>query len=384
MNIAIFTDTFLPQINGVVTATLSLAKGLADRGHKVHIIAPKFNNPPQFKHKNIRLKLIPGIRAGFYEDFKFTLFLNPVVFSYIHKKKIDIIHFQTPLTLGWESIICSKIFKKPLVGTFHTIFSDPEYLKHAGLASKTVEKMAWSYAAFFYNMCNKITAPSEKTRKELKEKAFNRTIEVISNGIEFNFNNTKRNNIKKKYSLSKTLLYVGRIAHEKSITQLLEAFNELTKWQKDVKLMLVGGGPQEDEVQKKIKEQGLEDRVIMTGAIPHEKLVKSGIYGACDIFVTASKTETQGITLLEGMANGMPCVGVNKRGVAEVIKHEKNGLLVHADKKKEFAKACYRLLNDKELYNRLSKGAEEEIKTHDIKHVLDKWEKLYDSIQLNK
>lgn len=380
MKIAIFTDTFLPQINGVVTSTTCLARGLAERGHQVLIIAPRFNSPQNFRHKNIKIKLVPGIRAGFYEDFKFTLFLNPVVFTHIHNEKVDVIHFQTPFTLGWESIICSKLFNKPLVGTFHTIFSDPQYLKHTGFTSTTAEKIAWSYAAFFHNMCDVVTAPSKKTKEELKDKGIYQPMRVISNGIEFDFDNSASEKIKKKYALGKTLLYVGRIAHEKSIGVLVEAFARLVKKEPDVKLMMVGGGPQEEEMKKKIADLGLQNNVIMTGRIPHDKLVKSGIFGAADVFVTTSKTETQGITLLEAMANGLPCVGVNERGVTEVITHQKSGLLVPADKRKKFAEAVHRLLEDENFYKKLSNGAVKEARKHEISHVLDKWEKLYNSL----
>lgn len=122
MRIALFTDTFLPQINGVVTSIINLAKGLADRGHQVHIIAPKFRNTEEFDYPNVYVRRTRSMPAFFYEDFKFTLPVSPIILEYIMDKKIELIHFQTPITLGFQAIILARLLKIPLIGSFHTFF----------------------------------------------------------------------------------------------------------------------------------------------------------------------------------------------------------------------------------------------------------------------
>ena len=187
MKIAIFTDSFIPQINGVVTSTINLAKGLADKGNKVFIIAPKYKNIKEFNYPSIQVKRVPGIPALFYEEFKFTYFFSIKLLKYLKKEKIDIIHFQTPLTLGAQAIILSRRLKVPLVGTFHTFFMDPEYLKHIKINNKLVQKLAWFYARMYYNKCNLITCPSEVAKEEIISNGLIKTIKVISNGIDTKF-----------------------------------------------------------------------------------------------------------------------------------------------------------------------------------------------------
>ena len=145
MRIAIFSDAFLPKIDGVVSATVNLAKGLAKRGHKVIIVAPskKKGQKEAFIHKNVEILRIPSIPAFFYPGFRFTWLYNKKVINYLEKKKIEFIHFQTQFTLGYLAISAAKKLDLPLTGTFHTFISDPEYLRHAHLDYKFVGKMAW-------------------------------------------------------------------------------------------------------------------------------------------------------------------------------------------------------------------------------------------------
>ena len=133
MRIAIFTDTFLPQINGVVTATISLIKVLANKGHHIILIAPDFGQSEKFKYNNVEIIQVKGIPALFYEDFRLTKFFSFKVMKIIKEKKIELIHFQTPLMLGVQAIWISRILKLPLVGTFHTLFTDSQYLRHFGM-----------------------------------------------------------------------------------------------------------------------------------------------------------------------------------------------------------------------------------------------------------
>jgi len=316
MKIAIFTDTFLPQVNGVVTATISLAKNLADRGHKIYIICPKFNGTSYFKHKNIQIIRMGSIPAYFYEDFRFTAPVSFKLFNFLKKEKIDIIHFQTQMPLGIQAIILSKLLKIPLIGTFHTNIADPDYLKHIKLNNKYVQNISWIYNRFYYNRCDLITCPSEVTREELLKSGFKEPIKAISNGINLNiFNNSNWKQVKKKYNKKgKILLFVGRIAHEKNIFYLLDCFKLILKKVPNTKLLVVGDGPQMTQLKQKIKDLKVSNNIILTGRIAHEKLIKSSIFKISDLFVTASTTETQGISTLEAQANGLVCVGINKGG----------------------------------------------------------------------
>lgn len=389
MRVALFTDTYLPQVNGIITFLLNLSKGLAKKGHIVYIICPKFPNnlnQEEFIHKNVKIIRVNSIPAFFYPEFKFTSPFSFKLYKFLKQEKIDVIHFQTPISLGIEAILISRLLKVPLIGTFHTNIADPAYLKHLGLNNKLMEKISWSYCRFYYNQCDLITCPSNATREELLNNGFKQPLKIISNGIDFSiFDNKDSKNIKEKYSKNKKLLlYVGRIAHEKNLFYLLECLKLVLKKIPNVNLLIVGGGPQFNDVKNKVKELGLDNNVIMTGSIDHKILVKSGIYGAADLFVTASPTETQGITTLEAQVNGVVCLGVNKGGIKDLIKDGYNGYLVELNDKKDFCDKIIKLLKDKELYSKMKKNTLKEIQNHDINMVIKSMEKEYLALKNEK
>jgi len=383
LKIAIFTDTFIPIIDGVVTTTINLAKGLADRGHKIYIIAPRFRElAKEFAYKNVKVKRMPSIPAFFYKGYRFTSPLSIAVIKYLKKEKIDIIHFQTPIGLGVQALFAARVLKKPVIGTFHTFFTDPGYIKHISTNHGFAQKLSWFYARRYYNRCDLVTCPSESAKKELLEHGFTSPIKVISNGIDMSvFDNSKWKKMKLKYNPNgKILLFVGRIAFEKNLDYLLDCFKLVVKKQPKVKLVIVGDGPQMDELKESIIQKGLAKNVVLTGRIEYNKLVKSGIFKASDLFITASTTETQGISTLEAQANGLVCVGIESRGIKDLIKNNYNGYLVENGDKQAFAGKVIKLLTDRKLHNRMKKNTLKEVKNHRIENVIKIWEKTYSNL----
>jgi len=379
LKIVIFTDSFTPMIDGVVTATLELVKGLAKRGHKVIVIAPKHKHTKECTYPGVIVKRMPGIPALFYESFKINSIFSLSVLNFLMKEKVDVIHFQTPLTLGAQAIILSKVLNKPLVGTFHTFITDPQYTQHVKLHPRIAQRISWSYSKGYYERCDIITCPTKSAKAELVKNKLKRPIKVISNGIDTSlFSSINKKKAKKKYNPhGKILLFVGRIAYEKNLDYLLDCFKIIATKNKTVKLVMVGSGPQMDDVKEKIKELELTHRVILTGRIERADLITSGIFPASDVFVTASTTETQGISTLEAQANGLVCVGLDAKGIKDIIKNNHNGYLIKEGNKREFARKVLKLLDDKKNYERMRKNTLEEVKLHDIPTVIDDWEKLY-------
>jgi glycosyltransferase involved in cell wall biosynthesis len=386
MNIAIFTDTFLPQTNGVVTATVNLAKGLADKGHEVHIIAPKFPRVKEFKYPHVHVKRVFAVNAYFYEDFKFTLPINIEILNYIIQNKIEVIHFTSPIMLGVQAILIGHSIGVPVVGTFHTFVADPQYLRHVKLNNKVMEKVAWNYLKAYYNRCDLVTSPSDYTKKELMKNGIRRPIKVISNGIHLDmFDNSNAKKVREKYIKDKNgklLLFIGRVAHEKNIFYLLDCLKIVADKLPKAKLLIVGDGPQMEEVKIKIKTLGLSNNAIIIGKIAHEDLVKSSIFGACDLFVSASVTENQPMTILEAQANGLVCIGQNAKGVPDLIKNDYNGYAVKVGDKQAFADAIIKVLSNEALYKKMKQNTLKEIQSHDMSRVISVWEKTYfDSIR---
>lgn len=381
MRIAFFTDTFLPQLNGVVTAVVELAEKLADRGHRIYIVAPKFPKGDELIRPNITVRHCKSVPVFFYEDFKLTLPLNPFVLKFVVDNKIDIIHFHTPIALGFQAVVIAKLLKLPLIGTFHTFFADPQYLKHVKLDYAVVEKIAWNFSNFFYNSCDIVVCPSEGTKAKLISKGCKKAIKVIPHGIDLQiFDNSKSEAVREKYNKNgKLVLFVGRIAHEKNLPYLLECFKLVLKKIPAVKLIIVGSGPQLPEVKAKAAELGIGRNVIFTGRIEHSQLIRSGIFGACDIFLTASTTETGPLTVLEAQANGLVCISVKGKGM-DVIKDNVNGYVINPGDKQGFANSVIKLLTEKREYARMRKATLRMIKKYELAKITDTWEETYDKL----
>lgn len=381
LKIAIFADNFLPQVNGVVTSIYNLVKGLSEKGHKVLVIVPKYRkySYPDFG-PNVEILSVRSAPALFYADLKMTTPFNRRIYKAVRDGDYDVLHFHAPMMLGFQALLISRALKKPLIGTFHTFFGEKEYLKHAKLDYGFVQDLAWNYSRLYYNRCDLVTTPTEAARKILVQNGINKLSVAISNGIDPTlFENGNTEAMRKKYAKNggPLAIYVGRIAHEKNLNLLVDAFKKVVQKVPNARLILVGDGPQSKALQKHILKNDLADSVKMLGVIPHDELVKSGLYKACDLFMTASKTETQQLTILEAMVNGLACIGVNAKGVPDMIKNDQNGFCVEPDNVEQIADATIKIFSDKKMMEKLKKGSLELAKEHFIENVISKWEKTY-------
>jgi len=383
MKIAIFTDAFLPIYSGVVTAVINLARGLADNGHKVYIIASKENITKEFRYKDIEVIRMPSISSLLSDKVRLTNIYSSKLMKYLKRENIDIIHFATPLTLGAQAIFISKKLNKPLVGTFHTFSADKEFLEGIHLNFKPMQRFMqrfmWKFNRLYYNRCDLITCPSKTSAEELITNGLSKNIKVISNGIDLKiFDNSKWREVKNEYNKNgKLLLFVGRVAPEKNIFYLLNCFSRVVKEIPNTKLLIVGDGILMDEVIKKIEQLGIKKNVILTGKMDYDKLVKSSIFKACDLFITASVTENQPMTVLEAQINGLVCVGINFRGMKDLIKNGYNGYLTEEKNPNEFSQKIINLLSNDKLLNKMKKNTLRAIKVNEMSKVIEIWENTY-------
>jgi len=381
MKIAIFTETFFPHINGVLIAILNLSKGLADKGHKVYIITPKFKGGKNFAYKNIYVHYIKGINAFIYEDIKIVSSISIRTLSFLRKEKIDLIHFHSPWTTGSKAIFIARVLKVPLIGTFHTFIGDSENLKHVHLDYPFVKKHVWKYINSYYDKCDLVTCPSDFSKQELIKNKCKAPIKVISNGIEIpktDINNV--NKIKKKYKDSPLLLFVGRISYEKNLEHLLDCFKLILVKKPICKLLLIGDGPLDEVIKTKIKAEKLDRNILQLGKMSHDKLIKEGYYLAADLFVSVSKTENCPLTILEAQINGLIPVVYDAGGMGYLIKNDRNGILVPVDNSKEFAKQVIGLLENKKKQETLRRNIKEDVKAHYIPNIIKQWEETYSEL----
>ena len=363
MRIGIFTDSYPPYINGVSTSIVMLKNALEKKGHQVFVVtvnAEKMSYKYEDENKIIR---IPGIPIGIY-DYRLTGIYPLRAIDKIKKWNLDIIHSHTEFGVGTFARLMAKQLNIPLVHTYHTMYEDYVYYITHGYFDGTSKKIV-EYLTKFY--CDKtateLIVPTEKTYKLFKEKyKYDRNIHIIPTGIETErFKIEKQDyvyvdEIRKKYSINKddfVILFVGRLADEKSVDLLIDSQADFIKENKNCKLLIVGDGPDINQYKKQTKKLKIENNVIFTGKVDWDKV--PFYYAAASVFATASRTETQGLTVIEAFSSSLPVIAADDPSFSNIVIDDLNGYLFK--NKKQYKKQMLKLINDKELCKRLGRQA---------------------------
>ncbi len=378
MRIAFFTDTFIPQINGIATAAANLAEGLGEAGHKVIVLVPTQDDMKRkmFRKKNVRVVYLPSVPVFVYPEIRLELFGFAQVFGALKEFKPDIIHVHTPGTVGLDALLASYIFKVPLVGTVHTFFTQEEHTQWISNAMlhKAFAGTLKKYYRSFYESCDYLFCPSKLLLKELEQHQLKSPLFHVRNAITAhplskNLSTTQRKTLKKKYGLLEhVIVHFGRLSGEKNVEDVLHSFKFVVEKRRDVSLLIIGDGPLRGTLQKLAIKLGIADHVVFTGFIDHSKLLSSRMLEIGDVFVTASVTENQPMVVLEAMSFGLPVIGVKQAGMIEMIKD--NGYLLPVGDTKAMANKMLAIVGDDDLRATLSKHACDSAKQYDVAHVV--------------
>ena len=386
MRICIFTDSFLPYCSGVTFAIINQARELMSRGHEVAVFRPRPNNRSLREEAGTELPLpvynvplsisvprVPKLRLG----------VPTVITSLreLRKLKPDVIHVASEWGCGWEGVLCAKLLGVPVVGTFHTFFADPGYLKAIGLPSwRPLCKFMWWYSTFFYNRCQFVISPSKAVKEALTNQGLREPPIQISNGIQPppEVWQTEIDAVRARYpSEGPRFVYIGRVSPEKSLDILLKGFRGVVDRHPKATLFIVGNGPYLEEMEPMLDELTLRENVRMLGFVPHDDLIEQRIPLIGDCFVTASKTENQPVSILEAMSFGLPVVAANAKGNPELVTHEENGLLFEPDNIDQLTSAMCRVAEDKQLRLSMVAEAKRHASMHALPHVADQLEDIY-------
>ncbi|MCE1245143.1 MAG: glycosyltransferase [Firmicutes bacterium] len=388
MNIVFFTDTFVPKVDGIVTSIVNTSEELLRRGHKVKIIAPRIrqNQEEIIKeaYPHLDVHLLSGVKAMFYPDYRITYPSTHKIVKILRDHNADIIHFHTPFTIGFEAILASAFMKLPLVSTFHTYFIEPEYLKIVHLHRMPgINRFGWAYSNFFHNSCDATISPSQFTADELCRKDILCPVRVISNGIALqearNLSESEKKAIREKYGLKeKVMLFIGRVSVEKCIDVVMKAAKRVFEKRDDTSLLIVGSGPALDDLKELARTMGIEKNTVFAGSIAHNDLISSGIFEVSSFFVTASTSENQPMTIIEASMFGLPLIGVDAKGVPEMITD--NGFVAHSGDDEEIAGYMEKLLSDEQLRKKMSENAKIRGGEYDIRKTTDQMEELYNLV----
>lgn len=343
MRVGLFTDTYAPEINGVVSSIVLLQNELEKNGHDVFVITTN-NNLFETEREGHVLRL-PGVELKQLYGYVLTSPIHFAAMREVEEMNLDIIHAHTEFGVGIFARLVAKKLNIPLVSTYHTTYEDYTHYVNP-INSKSVDKLAKKAVAnlskLYGTTCVEMISPSEKTKEMLLGYGIKTPIQVIPTGIDLERFDVQRTQpqriaeIRKEAMVSDDealIIFVGRIAKEKSIEIPIEGFKKLKEDQVKVKFMIIGGGPQTEELQELVKQYRLENTVLFAG----KKMATDipAYYHAADAFVSASLTETQGMTFIEALASELPVFARHDEVLAGLVIDGETGYLF--DTPQEFA-----------------------------------------------
>lgn len=361
MRIGLFSDTYPPFINGVSTSVQMLKRSLESLGHEVYVITINNEGKKYGYEENNTVIKIPGFKTGIY-DYRLTSPYPRKAKKIIDDLNLDIYHSHTEFSMGIFARVLSKKNGVPLVHTYHTLYEDYMHYVTKGYFTRASKKIAKYFSVFFCDdMADELIVPTKKISVLFKKKyKVDKDIYVIPTGIEIerfykeNINIKKVKELKEKYKIKNDdfcILFVGRLAKEKNIDLLLEAQKEIKN--KNIKLIIVGDGPDVLEYQSKAVELKIDDNVIFTGKVPWDEI--PSYYHLGDLFATASTSETQGLTVIEAMAASVPPICIYDESFTNMVTDGVDGRFFKNEE--EYIKIIEDLYNDRKELLKLQKGA---------------------------
>jgi 1,2-diacylglycerol 3-alpha-glucosyltransferase len=349
MKIALFTDTYLPTVDGVVTSILATKRQLVADGHEVVVFAPADPHrhgavePGTVYIRAKELRTYPGYRLAMFPGREVDL---------VKSLGIDVIHSHGVGTVGVKGLWSAWQAHIPIVQTFHTMIQDTlPFYSPFGLNLHLLERGLRFYLRIFLRKCQGVVVPSRAILEEILDLSPEATIaDVIPTGVDpARFSPAVSGRaVRDRWGLNgdDVILHVGRVAPEKNLATLLQAFVQVKAASPGAKLVIVGAGPYLERYYDIARNLNLSGEVIFTGFVPDEDL--PGYYAAADAFAIASKFETQGLVVLEALASGCPVAGANYRAIPEFVRDGVNGALFDPGDVRGCADAILRCLQERD------------------------------------
>ena len=312
MNVAIFTDTYPPFINGVSTSCFNLVKVLTEHGHKVVVVTPRSDSGKwEYKDGIIR---IPGLYLKNMYGYRLTNFYSRKTMKALKQFGVELIHNQSDMGVGQFARIAARQLKVPSVYTYHTAYEDYTHYVVHGLMDRIGKRVLRVYSHGMVDSVTEVITPSNKTKEYMRFIGADTYINVVPTGIDFSIfgedkvDKEKQKKFKEEHGIgekTKVFLLLGRVAREKSMDYSIRGFAQyLSKHpDDDVKMLVVGDGPSRNELELLTHELHIADKVDFIGKVPAPEV--PFYYHLADIYTSASITETQGLTFMEAMASGV-------------------------------------------------------------------------------
>ena len=324
MNILLISDVYFPRVNGVSTSIRTFAEQLKKLGHSVHLIAPDYGVETEDDAMSEKwITRVPARSIYFDPEDKLMKYGEILrLLPTLKSKNFDLVHIHTPFIAHFAGLKIAKKLGLPVLETYHTFFED--YLHHylPAIPKGIAKSLARFISKKQCNQLDAIIAPSKPMLDVLRSYGVTVPAEVIATGLqESSFAEADGNQFRVKHQIplnKQMLLYVGRVAHEKNIGFLLKVVRRLSVQQPEILLVITGEGPAEHSLHQQVQALGIEKNVQFIGYLDRNTELNA-CYKSADIFVFASKSETQGLVLLEAMAQGTPVVAIAELGTASIL-----------------------------------------------------------------
>ncbi|MDG4553790.1 MAG: glycosyltransferase [Candidatus Competibacter sp.] len=360
MKILMLSDVYFPRVNGVSTSIQTFRRELQRLGHEIWVVAPEYGQPAE---EEDGISRVPSRRVLFDPEDRM---MRPGPLDRrlraLDGGRFDLVHVQTPFVAHYAGLRLARRWSVPCVETYHTFFE--EYLFHY---LPVLPKNAWRAVArlFSRRQCNRLdglVVPSRAMREALERYGVRAAMRVIPTGMPQDaFREGDGQAFRARHGIAAsqpTLVFVGRVAFEKNIEFLLDVVRALKQTRHpDIVLIVAGEGPAEGRLHRLAGELGVRDNLRFVGYLARGADLAS-CYRAGDVFVFASRTETQGLVLLEAMSLGVPVVSTAVMGTRDILEAGK-GALVAAEEVADFAAQVRRLLDDAALRRRLGQEGRE-------------------------
>ena len=324
MNILMMTNTYAPVVGGLERSVRQFAEEYRKRGHRTLIVAPVFRGMPKREQDVVRVP-VPGVPSRALRGFK-----------------PDLVHAHHPFMLGGTALRVAYARNLPLVFTHHTLFE--HYTHLLPLDSPAVKRFVIRLAVGYANLCDLVFAPSRSVQELLIRRGVRSPVAVVPTGLALERyrrgDGLRARRAEGIPSGAFVVGHVGRLSPEKNLDFLARAAALFLRRHASARFLLVGEGPSLPRIVAAFRRWGVEDRLHCPGTLSGQRLIDS--YHAMDLFAFSSKSETQGLVLLEAMAAGVPVAAIRGPGVVDLVRHGSNGYLLRRESIEEFAGALNR------------------------------------------
>lgn len=328
MNIMMFTNTYAPHVGGVAHSVGAFTAAYRARGHRVLVVAPRFEHAPDHEQDVVR---VPAVQNFNGSDFSVPVPAPGVLAASLEEFTPDVVHSHHPFLLGDTALRVAATHDVPVVFTHHTMYE--QYTHYVPGDSPRMQRFAIDLSVGYCNLCDAVIAPSDSVARILRGRGVTARLETIPTGIDVPaFRRGDRDAGRRRAGIPGDAFvvgHVGRLAPEKNLDFLARALARFAAGDARGRVVIAGTGPSRDAIAERFEAEGASGRLSLLGTLDRTSL--ADLYRSLDVFAFASRSETQGLVVAEAMAAGAPVVALDASGVREVVRDGDNGRLLGED-----------------------------------------------------